>query len=426
MYRVQLIAFLLLLSLGSKAIELPRTIKNTIYSDNIKTVEMYRSGWKLSNPIINLNSEDQLVLSFDDLVDEGKNYYYTIFHCDRNWQQSKIGQEEYLDSFTDFPINDYEFSINTTVRYVNYRVTIPNDDVPIILSGNYAMVVFDKDYPDQPLITWRFYVVEPKASIYARIRRATHDPINGTNQEVDFIIDHGGINVNDAITDIQAIVTQNNRDDNAIRNLKPLFMSKNRLEYDYSMENVFKGGNEFRYFEIRGIKHPGEGVEEINLYPPIYHATLFAHRIRRPHPYTYYQDMNGGNLIEAYNVQYSDVEADYQLVHFTLPMSNPPLGGKVYVLGKLSNWDCNKTNEMSWNMDRNQYELTLLLKQGYYNFIYAYKDEDRSVYQPENLEGSYHQTENDYQIYVYYGRITDRYDRLIGYQKFNSLTNRTY
>ena len=81
---------------------------------------------------------------------------------------------------------------------------------------------------------------------------------------------------------------------------------------------------------------------------------------------------------------------------------------------------------MKYSMERQQYELSLLLKQGYYNYTYAYKDNKSDEVKCFNLEGSHHETENDYYIFVYHGRMNDRYDRLIGYQRFNSLLNRSY
>jgi hypothetical protein len=413
-------------ALISKAVDLPKIIDNTIYSDNIKTVELYRNGWKLSNPILMLNSDEQLVLSFDDLNDERSDYYFTIYHCDRNWNISKIAQEEYLDSFVDFPITDFEYSINTTVKYINYMLRLPNSDIPIVLSGNYALVVFDRDNPDQPIFTKRFYVVDAKTSIDARIRRATFDPRNEGKQEIDFIVNHGNFSITDPISDVKVVVKQNNRTDNAITNLKPQYFGNGILEYNYDNENTFPGVNEFRVFENRGIKHPGEGIEELKLHHPFYHATLFTHKIRTQNRYSYYKEMNGNYFVEAYSKNHPDVEADYMFVHFTLKMNQPLLGGGVYVFGKLSNWQCSIQNQMTWNMKKDQYELTLLLKQGYYNFMYAYKDENEKNIKCENLEGSHYETENDYQIFVYYGKITDRYDRLIGYEKFNSLTKRNF
>lgn len=410
----------------AKAIQLPKVIENTVYSENIRTVEMHRGQWQLSNPIIMLKSEDKLTCTFDDLDNETKDYYYTIYHCNRNWELSTIAQQEYLSSFIEYPITDFEYSVNTKVGYINYMISIPNEDVPIVLSGNYALVVFDRNDPDQPLITWRFYVVEPKVNISARIRRATFDTANGENQEVDFIIDYGNFDIQNPYSDIKVILTQNNRTDNALSDLKPLFVRQGQLEYDYNQENTFKGENEFRAFEIRNIQYAGEGVNNIEFYPPVYHATLLPDYPRLQKPYTFYKEMNGNFSIEAMNKDYPEIEADYLFVHFNLQVQKPLLGGGIYVFGKLSNWQCKQPFEMHYSLERHQYELTLLLKQGYYNYTYAYKDNNSNEIKCYNLEGSHNETENDYQLYVYYGKLTDRYDRLIGYEKFNTLTNRSY
>jgi len=81
---------------------------------------------------------------------------------------------------------------------------------------------------------------------------------------------------------------------------------------------------------------------------------------------------------------------------------------------------------MKWNMEKGQYELSLLLKQGYYNYCYAWKDFIDKKIKLNALEGSHFETENDYYISVYYGKPTDRYDRLVGYQKFNSIKDRAF
>lgn len=420
------ISFLSFLGISAWAVQLPNVIENAVYTNHLKTVEMYRSGSRLSNPVLNLNSDEQLVFSFDDLNNEQADYYYTIFHCDRDWKPSRISQQEYLSSFTEFPLTDFEYSRNTNMKYINYMLLLPNDDVPIVFSGNYVLVVFDRDNPDLPLITRRFYVVEQKVSISARINRATHDPVNGPNQEIDFAINHGSYAIHNPHSDIKVVLSQNNRTDNAIHNLKPLFVNNGVLEYTYDLENNFKGENEFRAFEFRNFNYPGEGVEAITLHPPLYHVTLLPNYPRVQKPYNYYKDLNGNFHIEALNRNFPDTEADYMFVHFNLQVLKPLLGGGIYVFGKLSNWQCLSEYEMKYNMERQQYELTLLLKQGYYNFTYAYKDYNSTEIKPYNLEGSYHETENDYYIFVYHGRLNDRYDKLIGYQRFNSLADRGF
>ena len=75
---------------------------------------------------------------------------------------------------------------------------------------------------------------------------------------------------------------------------------------------------------------------------------------------------------------------------------------------------------MVYSESRNQYELTLLLKQGYYNYwLVTWSPGERSA-DPSPIEGSYYETENDYQIYLYHRPSGARYDRLIGYTLANS------
>jgi hypothetical protein len=420
------LAVLLVFRTFSFSINLPEKLTNTVFTDQIKTVQLYPSEESLSSPVIELNSDQRLHFSFDDLSNEVKNLYYTIYHCDRNWKLSRIPQQEYLESFVDFPLEDYEVSINTKVKYLNYQLELPNEDIPLKYSGNYVLVVFDKDNQDEPLITWRFFVVEQVVDIDARIRSNLFNLEEGKKQEVDFVIRKNGMQIKNSRTDIKVVIAQNNRFDNAISNVPPLLEDETKLEYDYDNEINFTGDNEYRQFEFRSYNFPGKNVADVSFHEPFYHITLEPDHLRVQERYTFDREINGMYRVEMYKSEYPEIEADYMFVHFTLKMDQVLAGGGVYVFGALSSWECNKMNEMKWDMEKHQYELTLLLKQGFYNYCYAWKDFKENRIKVNALEGSFAETENDYQLFVYYGKITDRYDRLIGYDKFNSLVNRSY
>ena len=51
---------------------------NHVFSDRIKTVQLYKEGWNLSYPVIRLNSNEKLVLHFDLLGDNIEDFYYYI------------------------------------------------------------------------------------------------------------------------------------------------------------------------------------------------------------------------------------------------------------------------------------------------------------------------------------------------------------
>jgi hypothetical protein len=77
-------------------------------------------------------------------------------------------------------------------------------------------------------------------------------------------------------------------------------------------------------------------------------------------------------------------------------------------------------SKLLYNFENKAYEKTLLLKQGAYNFQYVFRPTNNGKPTSERLEGSYWETENDYQVYLYYRAIGERYDRLIGFRQLKS------
>lgn len=413
--------FLTLNSLASQKAE-KYFYQNAVYKEGIKSVQLFRVGNELSNPVIELGSEVKLALKFDDITEDVKQYSYTIIHCDANWNESFIQQTEYLTGFPDNPVSDYAMSFNTTVKFVNYQLQIPNEDCSPKFSGNYALVVFGGNNREDLVLIQRFYVVEPKVRIEGLVKKATFDPFNGDNQEVDFKIYNEQLKLMNPREDIQVVLMQNRRWDNAILNLKPNYIRDNVLDYDYNKENVFPGGNEFRYFDIRTTRFNGENVQDIKFFRPVYHVTLLPDVIRSNKKYFSYKEMNGNYVVESQDrVTDFNTECDYVFVHFFLPMTGQLVGGSVNVFGALTGWNANKTNEMQWNYEHAGYELTMLLKQGYYNYQYVYVPEGSKKADSVNLEGTHFETENEYQIFAYYHDLASRYDRLVGFLTINSL-----
>lgn len=392
--------------------------ENAVFKEKIKSVQAYREGFELSHAVYELGSKANLIFKFDDLDGEPKNYYYTIIHCDADWNESYIVQSEYLDGFFDNPVDDYAPSFNTSMPFVNYIIRIPNDKVNIKLSGNYVLVVYEDQDKSNLVLTRRFQVLNPKVSVSARVKRATFDPFKGDNQEVDFSILHPNMQIDDPMDEVKVVVMKNRRWDDAITDLKPRFIRDGELDYNWDQGNVFPGGNEYRYFDIRTRRYNGENVASISFHRPYYHVTLVPDEIRANQKYEKYKEMDGNYVIESQDrVQDNDTECDYFFVHFTLRMNAPLVGGTVNVFGALTNWNANTSNEMTWNFQDAAYELTLLLKQGYYNYQYVYVPKGSKKADATVLEGSHYETENEYEIFVYYKGMSDQYTQLIGYQQ---------
>ena len=71
---------------------------------------------------------------------------------------------------------------------------------------------------------------------------------------------------------------------------------------------------------------------------------------------------------------------------------------------------------MSYDESDRSYNARILQKQGYYSYQYLLRRADgQTAVVPE--EGSFFETENKYQAFVYYKGVADRTWRLVGYQQ---------
>lgn len=395
--------------------------ENYVYKPFIKTVQLHDETFEISQPILNLGSEEKLKLSFDDLDADLKNYSYSIIHCNSNWEPSGLMPAEYIDGFQDNTINDYRYSFNTLQKFTHYNAVFPSNSMRITKSGNYILKVYLDGNPDDIAITRRFMVYQNKIMIEGKVTPASIISDRNFKQEVDFTINHTGYSIANPFSDLDVVLTQNSRWDNAKTTLKPLFVKDAELVYDFDVDNVFTGGNEFRYFDIKSIRYQSERIANVKTDTAGNQVSLVSDEKRTFKRYNTYIDINGNYLIKVQEGNNSEVEADYCYVHFFLQYDAVLTDGNLYVFGAFNAWKCNQENLMRYNEKRFGYECTLYLKQGYYNYEYAFLKDGATAADDTLIEGMHYETENDYTIYVYHRQQGTFYDQLIGLKRLNSM-----
>lgn len=398
----------------------PIQYQNHVYQPGIRTVQLYPSGKPRDFPILKLGSGGQLHFSFDDLYEEYVDYSYTIIHCNADWQPSSLLKTQYLSGFDNDYIRDYNYSVNALIPYTHYQLQIPNPEVSFTKSGNYILMVYRDGDRDKPVITRRFYVYEERVQIGATVKRPSAVKLIDSHQEIDFTINHSSYTIQNPERELQVILMQNQRPDNAIRDLKPRFVQNSKLVYNYDEENSFPGTNEFRFFDIKNLQTLSQNVRNIE------RDSLFKVYLRKEVPrndeqYSTWPDINGQYVIRRLDAAQSATTADYARVDFYLDYPSGPLDRKVYVFGALTDWKLRPEFEMKYNDARQAYQLQCYLKQGYYNYFFALaqpRPEDGA--DVETFEGSHWETENSYQILVYNREVGSRYDKLIGFSSLSS------
>lgn len=393
------------------------------YKSYIKTVQLHEASFDANPAILQFNAGEQLELSFDDLEADKKSYSISFVHCDANWDPSNLVSAEFMTGFFEANILNYNFSTNTIQKFTHYSILFPQTNMQFSKTGNYMAFVYQDNDKEKIVITKRFMIYENKVTVVANVRQAIGNDEQYEKQHIDFNLINSLYELTNPFTDLHVIITQNNRWDNDVNNIKPTFVEPRQLTYSLDDKSTFNGGNEFRYFDTRSLRTYTERVANITRDSSFtYHIELKTDELKTFKNYSFYNDLNGGFLIKNRDmVGNPDIESDYAWVHFFLPYDNAQSAGNFYVLGKLTEWRLNKANRMTYNYKKIGYECDMYIKQGYYNYTYVYLKDDKKGGDETLSEGNHWETENDYTIYVYHRQRGTYYDQLVAIKRFNSL-----
>jgi hypothetical protein len=211
---------------------------------------------------------------------------------------------------------------------------------------------------------------------------------------------------------------QNARPETGKMNTTPTYVRGTQLVYNDVNINDFPGRNEFRHFDLRSLRLNSERVSRI--YKDTANTVvLLGDPVRNQSNYTLLYDNDGKFFILNQDGRDPRTDADYAHIYFSLAANKPDTDGTPYIIGQFNDFKIDENSRMRYD-SRGRYFANLFLKQGVYDYQYVWVSS--ATLKPDDiiLEGNYFETENDYQLLVYYRPPGARWEELIGFSLLNT------
>jgi hypothetical protein len=392
---------------------------NLNYEANVGMVQLYPYNQNLSsdleNPVIPINDPNGFYLEFDLFQETYASLNVRYIHCNRDWSPSNLTSIRFLNEYNSFNITSFQYSANTVKPYVKYDINLPAPSI----SGNYLVVVSNSQSDRDIILSRRVIVYSNVANATGEVKLSNSVMNRAINQQVAFTVSYQGLDNVNPLRDLYVVLMQNHNWKTTIKGLQPTLVRHDQsfLEYfHFNSENNFPGMNEFRFFDLRSIDYRGMNVVNVQKEENRVLAFLGLDKPRGGLAYSnLINDLNGGYYLVNSDPGDSQLQSEYVDVYFELVSDE--IEGHVFVAGQFNNWRLDDQNIMKYDPARNSYRTKLLLKQGYYDYMF-WADSPNLV--ANYFEGNHYQTRNNYEILVYYRDPINNYDELIGYKNIKT------
>jgi hypothetical protein len=382
---------------------------------SVRTVQLYRGDDERSLPVITLNSDEALTLEFDLMELQGRPLSVYFEHADRTWQRD-LSPSRTLESFQNDRLVDYQSSRGTEVSYVHYQYRFPNDDIRFRISGNYVLRVTERGRRDSVLLEQPFFVAEETGGLKLQgesiavpgQRQPSLRPIARFRPPAEIQGDPFGHT---------ACFVRNGRLTDTRCEERPLLVRQPELEFELARDRAYAPSMTEYALDLSTLRSTSQ-IARVDRSQTPFRVMLDADYARFEGTETASGlTANGQTVVRGALSDRVDpsVRAEYVETRFAFVPSDAQSYSRPFtVAGSFSGMDPARGTTMEWSPAREQYEGTVLLKQGRHQYFYSTSDPAF----PEQKQSQQARARSTYTAFVYYRdnrRNTDRLLRVSGF-----------
>lgn len=378
---------------------------------SIKSIQLYRKGSANNPPLIELNSRQKLILSFDELSDLSGQFRLKVTHHNQFWDESNIPEDWYLDGMNELILGGGTKNQLSDPDYFHYSIEFPNSQLNFKTSGNFLLHVYDFA-SNIHLFSLPFYVTENEGKMTSHVETVFNAGPRNSPIDQPFSLYEYPDFVEFPQFDLSFFFTQN-RFWGKTKQTQVFDVSElGEVQFYLPRDAAFASNYDFIGLNLQNFSQGGKVVGwEPGLIPP--EITL------REDVLNFSADPIPA-WSSNYGVPKSGRSARYAQVHFRFDDGGQFTANQgVYVVGDFNQWLLSDSNKLSYNSGTGLWETSILMKEGTYTYKYALKTSYNEV-DDLLLSDSITRRQQEYVSFVYYKDPDYQYQRLLFAQIFNS------
>ena len=372
--------------------------------NDIQSIQLHPKGQPGSAPIISLDSDEKLALSFDYLGTQSRQFRVEVSHRNRQWQKSSISPSTYLDSFSQTYIQNSRSSFTNRPSYQHVEFEFPNDQLRPVVSGNYLLEIYSYN-GGQLLFSMPFFMTENTGDINTRIEMLFAQRNDGRPLAQPFTTYRYPDFVEYPQFDLSISFVQNQfwgrmREAGFLDTISP-----GKLNGHLQRRDAFVGNYEFKLLDLRSFDVDGEQILEYQpeMTPP---RIILRRDVQKLD--TNPRFFGAPNL----GIPLDDRGSEYAQVEFSLETESAvSLSSDIYIVGHFNNWMINELNKMSYDTETGMWKGRAFIKQGEY--AYKYVLVANGTIDDLALDQGFLSPQQEYLTFIYFKDPDQNYDRIL-------------
>jgi len=376
--------------------------------DPIYSVQLHPVSRPNSGPIIELNSSDQLQLTFESIGFESRSYQYYFTHHNPDGSESGLSEDQFLEGFSKSNLSSGTVSRSSRPYYRQFSVQFPNRELKFKVSGYYMLHVEDSDSGDL-LFSTPFFVFENEGDIRSsaktiqtpRQQLRTMHRLTGHYLLPDF--------VDQPQFDLSFYFVQNQFWGRALSADELDFSDPDEVRFETSSEETFPGDYEFRILNLNNISKIRSSALEIKETDDVTKLTLFDDAEGFTDPVTAGTPSVFG-ASTSLNSIYLNVE--FRLDADIEPDDEPDL----YLVGDFNQWSVDDKHRLRYDSEMDRWVTKAMMKEGTYRYKYVLVE--NGVIDDLRFDTLFQNVRQEYHAFVYFRDFNEYYTRLLQVNTF--------